>query len=134
MRSASPGVEDAAKEVRTASAFGGAIIAIVYLPVLALTSTEGKLFRPMATTVLLALAGAFVLSLTLVPVLTSYFVHPRPGHEETWLIRKAQGWYVPLFRKAMRRRVLTVGVGVLAPCRGLAALYPTRRGVHPPAR
>jgi cobalt-zinc-cadmium resistance protein CzcA len=122
------GVEDAAKEVRTASAFGGAIIAIVYLPVLALTSTEGKLFRPMATTVLLALAGAFVLSLTLVPVLTSYFVHPRPGHEETWLIRKAQGWYVPLFRKAMRRRVLTVGVGVLA--LAVASLLFTRLGAE----
>ncbi len=65
-------VETATVEVRSASVFGEAIIAIVYLPILALTSTEGKLFRPMATTVLLALAGAFVFSLTVVPVLTSY--------------------------------------------------------------
>jgi|CXWL01.1.fsa_nt_gi cobalt-zinc-cadmium resistance protein CzcA len=122
------GVEEAAKEVRTASAFGGAIIAIVYLPVLALTSTEGKLFRPMATTVLLALAGAFVLSLTLIPVLTSYLVRPKPGHEETWLIRKAHALYVPLFRAAMRRRTLTVAVGVLA--LAVASVLFTRLGAE----
>ena len=122
------GVEEAAKEVRTASAFGGAIIAIVYLPVLALTSTEGKLFRPMATTVLLALAGAFVLSLTLVPVLTSYLVRPRPGHEETWLIRKAHRLYVPLFRWSMQRRGLMVGTGVV--CLAVAVLLFTRLGAE----
>ncbi|RYZ63304.1 MAG: efflux RND transporter permease subunit, partial [Proteobacteria bacterium] len=53
-------VEHATLEVRSASVFGEAIIAIVYLPILALVGIEGKLFRPMATTVLLALAGAFV--------------------------------------------------------------------------
>ena len=100
--------------MRTASAFGELIIAIVYLPVLALTSTEGKLFRPMAITVLLALAGAFILSVTLVPVLASLFVRPRSGHEETWLIRKVHALYVPLFRKSMQRRTLTVGLGVIA--------------------
>jgi len=105
-------VEDAAREVRTASVFGGGIIAIVYLPVLALTSTEGKLFRPMATTVLLALAGAFILSVTLVPVLTSYLVRPKPEHEETWLIRVVHRLYLPLFRRTMRHRVMTVNVGL----------------------
>ncbi|MBL9038615.1 MAG: efflux RND transporter permease subunit, partial [Archangium sp.] len=108
------GVEHAVKEVRVASAFGELIIAVVYLPVLALTGTEGKLFRPMATTVLLALAGAFVLSVTLVPVLTSLFVRPKRGHETTWLVRIAHRLYVPLFRWAMQRRALTVGVGFIA--------------------
>ncbi len=107
-------VEEAVKEVRTASAFGELIIAIVYLPVLALAGTEGKLFRPMAITVLLALAGAFVLSVTLVPVLASFFVRARPGHEETWLVRKVHALYLPLFQKAMRHRVATVGTGVVA--------------------
>jgi cobalt-zinc-cadmium resistance protein CzcA len=107
-------VESATLEVQSASVFGGAIIAIVYLPLLALTGIEGKLFRPMATTVLLALAGAFVLSLTLVPVLTSYFVRPRVEHRETWLLRGAQRLYGPLLAASMRQRALTLGAGVVA--------------------
>lgn len=106
-------VEKATMEVRAASVFGEAIIAIVYLPILALVGIEGKLFRPMATTVLLALAGAFVLSLTVVPVLTSLLVKPAGHHKETWLLRKAHALYVPLFQKAMGRRGLTVGLGVM---------------------
>lgn len=107
-------VREATLEVRTASVFGEAIIGIVYLPVLALTGIEGKLFRPMATTVLLALLGAFLLSLTLVPALTSYLVRPRGGEHETWLLRKAQAAYVPLLRGAMRRRWATITLGVAA--------------------
>ena len=64
----------ATTEVRRATIFGEAIIAIVYVPVLLLIGVEGKLFRPMAATVLFALAGAFVLSLTLMPVLASLFL------------------------------------------------------------
>ncbi|MBS2012527.1 MAG: efflux RND transporter permease subunit [Deltaproteobacteria bacterium] len=107
-------VEEATLEVRSASIFGEAIIAIVYLPILALTAIEGKLFRPMATTVLLALAGAFVLSLTLVPVMTSLLVKPKAGEHETWLLRKAHALYVPAFRGAMKHRWIPVAVGVAA--------------------
>lgn len=107
-------VESATLEVRRASVFGEAIIAIVYLPILALLGVEGKLFRPMATTVLLALGGAFVLSLTLVPVLTSYLVRPKEEDRETWLLRKAHALYLPLLRGALRRRWMTITVGVLA--------------------
>jgi len=121
-------VEEATLEVRSASIFGEAIIAIVYLPVLALIGIEGKLFRPMATTVLLALAGAFVLSLTLVPVLTSYFVKPKNGEHETWILRKAHAIYVPILRGAMRKRWLTLGVGVAA-LAGAVALF-TRVGAE----
>ena len=64
-------VRDAAVEVRKPTMFGELIIAIVYLPILALQGTEGKLFRPMALTVIFALAGSMVLSLTLMPVLAS---------------------------------------------------------------
>ena len=105
-------VESSTMEVRAASVFGEAIIAIVYVPVLTLTGMEGKLFRPMATTVLLALAGAFLLSLTLVPVLTSYFVRPGHQHEETWLLRQVHRLYVPLLGGALRRRWLLVSGGV----------------------
>jgi cobalt-zinc-cadmium resistance protein CzcA len=115
-------VASATLEVQGASVFGGAIIAIVYLPLLALTGVEGKLFRPMATTVLLALAGAFVLSLTLIPVLTSFFVRPRAEHRETWLLRQAARLYRPLLAASMRRRGLTLGSGVLA-LAGAVALF-----------
>jgi cobalt-zinc-cadmium resistance protein CzcA len=115
-------VESATLEVQSASVFGGAIIAIVYLPLLALTGIEGKLFRPMATTVLLALAGAFVLSITLIPVLTSYFVKPQGEHRETLLVRWAQRLYAPLLGASMRLRSATIGAGVLA-LAGAAMLF-----------
>jgi len=113
-------VEAATIEVRAASVFGEAIIAIVYLPVLALTGIEGKLFRPMATTVLLALAGAFVLSLTLVPVLTTLLVRPSAEHRETWILRKIHAAYVPVLRRTLRHRWVPAVVALAA----LAALVP----------
>jgi heavy metal efflux system protein len=97
-------VRRATLEVRGATVFGEAIIAIVYLPVLALTGIEGKLFTPMAATVLLALGGAFILSLTLVPVLTSYLVRPRDGAHETWILQKAHATYRPVLAFVLRRR------------------------------
>lgn len=97
-------VREATMEVRAASVFGEAIIAIVYLPILALTGIEGKLFHPMAITVLLALGGAFILSLTLVPVLASYVIRPAEGEHETWLLRKAHSGYLPILRGALRNR------------------------------
>jgi cobalt-zinc-cadmium resistance protein CzcA len=115
-------VKRATLEVQSASVFGSAIIAIVYVPVLTLTGLEGKLFRPMATTVLLALAGAFVLSLTLVPVLTSYFVKPRAEHGNTWLVRAAGRLYEPLLRASLRKRALTLGAGTLV-LAGAIALF-----------
>jgi len=105
-------VEAATLEVRSASVFGEAIIAIVYLPILTLSGIEGKLFRPMATTVLLALAGAFVFSLTVVPVLASALVRERATETETWIVRLAHRFYVPALARALRHRWLTVGVAV----------------------
>jgi cobalt-zinc-cadmium resistance protein CzcA len=104
-------IHDATVEVRAASVFGETTIAIVYLPLLALIGMEGKLFRPMASTVLLALLGAFVLSLTVVPVLTSYAVKPTE-HRETWLLRKLHAWYAPLLDRALNHRVATVSSAV----------------------
>ena len=67
-------IRDAAVEVRKPTMFGELIIMIVYLPILTLEGIEGKLFRPMALTVIFALAGSMVMSLTLMPVLASYFL------------------------------------------------------------
>ena len=123
-------VEQATMEVRSASVFGEAIIAIVYLPVLALVGIEGKLFRPMATTVLLALAGAFILSLTLVPVLTSYLVRPsKQRHHETFVLRKVHALYVPAFRRALKHRWVTVGVGTML-LAGAVALFVSKIGAE----
>lgn len=121
-------VEAATMEVRAASVFGEAIIAIVYLPVLALIGVEGKLFRPMATTVLLALFGAFLLSLTVVPVLTSFLVKPSREHQETWLLRKAHALYMLAFRRSMQHRFATVMTGVVA--LALGAVIFTRIGAE----
>jgi cobalt-zinc-cadmium resistance protein CzcA len=101
----------ATTEVQRASVFGVLIIGIVYVPVLLLTGIEGKLFRPMATTVLLALGGAFVLSLTLMPVLASLFLRGEPKHEPR-LLRWARGGFEPLLARAQRHPVLVVGAGV----------------------
>jgi cobalt-zinc-cadmium resistance protein CzcA len=107
-------VEGATLEVRAASVFGELIVAVVYLPLLSLTGVEGKLFRPMATTVLLALAGAFILSLTLVPVLTSYLVKPGAEHRDTRLIALARRAYAPFLARVLRYPAAVVGTGVLA--------------------
>ncbi len=106
-------VEEATLEVRGATVFGEAIIAIVYLPILALTGIEGKLFQPMALTVLCALLGAFVLTLTVIPALASYFLRDAEHERETWLLRKTQELYRPLLGIALRRRFVTLTAGVL---------------------
>ncbi len=103
-------VEQSTLEVRSASVFGEAIIAIVYVPLLTLTGIEGKLFRPMASTVLLALLGAFILSVTFVPVLTSYVLVPSAAGHETWLVRKARERYAFGLERALRRRWITLAV------------------------
>ncbi len=106
-------VEAATLEVRAASVFGEAVIAVVYLPVLALTDIEGKLFRPMATTVLLALGGAMLLSLTLVPVLTSLFVRAPARSAEAWLLRAAHRVYAPTLAWSMRHRAMAGAVAAM---------------------
>ena len=73
--------------------FGELIITIVYLPILALQGIEGKLFRPMALTVIFALAGSLVLSLTLMPVLASLGLRRQAEEKEVWLIRALKRLY-----------------------------------------
>jgi cobalt-zinc-cadmium resistance protein CzcA len=121
-------VEHATLEVRSASVFGELIIAIVYVPILALTGIEGKLFRPMALTVLFALAGAFVLSLTLVPVLASYAVRPSEVRRETRLLHAVRERYLRLLDRALGRRWITIGCAVMAVAGGVALA--TTRGAE----
>jgi heavy metal efflux system protein len=110
-------VREAALEVRKPTMYGELIIAIVFLPVLALEGIEGKLFRPMALTLIFALAGSMVFSLTLMPVLASYVLRGRPREGESRLVAWLARFYRPVVRFAVARRKL-----VLASTLGLLAL------------
>lgn len=106
-------IRDAAIEVRKPTMFGELIISVVYLPILALQGTEGKLFRPMALTVLFALAGSLVLSLTLMPALASLALPKKMSEKEIFLIRWVKWIYRPLVSWTIRRPRLTVGIALL---------------------
>ncbi len=92
----------AAKEMIQPSVYGQAIIIVVYLPLLTFTGVEGKMFQPMALTVIIALVAAFVLSLTLVPALIAIFVSGKVEEKENAIIRKAGETYRPLLDKALK--------------------------------
>src|SRR3954454_5657586 len=93
---------DAAIEDRKPTMFGELIITIVYLPILALQGSEGKLFRPMALTVIFALAGSMILSLTLLPVLASLGLSSKAEEKEVWLIRALKRVYTPVLDAMIR--------------------------------
>ncbi|TGK80896.1 efflux RND transporter permease subunit [Leptospira montravelensis] len=106
-------------EVRKATIYGEIIIGIVYIPILTLSGTEGKMFIPMATTVLFALLGAFFLTLTLIPVLASYFL--KGGHiaeGETKFFQKIHNWYTPkldyCLRESKKVTYSTIGILILS--------------------
>lgn len=103
-------IRDAAVEVRRPTLFGEMIIMIVYLPILTLEGIEGKLFRPMALTVVFALAGSMVLSMTLMPVLASYFLPRRASHREPLAMRIAHTIYNPILRFAVRHKLAVLGL------------------------
>lgn len=116
----------AAREVSRPSIFGVYIIMIVYLPILTLSGVEAKMFIPMAFTVLAALTGALILSLTFVPAMVAQFISGRVAEKENPLIRWAKKAYLPLLNITLRHRVLTVtGALVLVMLSGLLA---TRMG------
>ncbi len=95
-----------------------AIIMIVYLPILTLTGIEGKMFRPMAKVVLLALAGALILAFTFVPAMVALLLRGKVSERESLAIRGATRLYRPTLRWAMRRRrlVAATAVGLVVAC------------------
>ena len=103
-------VREAAVEVRKPTMFGELIIMIVYLPILTLEGIEGKLFRPMALTVIFALIGSLILSLTLMPVLTSLVLPRRIDEREPLLMRSIKALYIPVLHLAMRMKVAVIGL------------------------
>lgn len=101
-------------EVGRPVVFAVAIIMIVYLPILTLTGIEGKMFRPMALTVVFALLGSLILSLTYVPAAMTFLLRGRVSERESFLIRFAKKYYGPLLELTMRRkRAALVGASAL---------------------
>lgn len=102
----------AVKEVITPVAAGVAIIIIVFLPLMTLQGLEGKLFIPVALTIVFALAGSLILSLTVVPMLSSLLIKTA-SHDEPWLVRKAMAIYAPLLEKALKKERVVIASALL---------------------
>ncbi len=103
----------AAKEARRALIFGQLIIMVVYLPIFALTGVAGKMFHPMAFTVVIALLGAMILSVTFVPAAIALFVTGKVKEEENFVMRSARRVYDPVLNWVMTRRSLVFGLALL---------------------
>jgi cobalt-zinc-cadmium resistance protein CzcA len=119
-------VFDASREVRRALLFGQLIIMVVYLPVFALSGVEGKMFHPMAYTVLLALLGAMILSVTFVPAAVALFLSGKVTEKESSAVAWAKKVYLPALNAAMCNKGLTVTLAVIIVV--LSGLLTTRMG------
>jgi cobalt-zinc-cadmium resistance protein CzcA len=113
-------VQEATNAVKKPACFGQLIIMIVYIPILTLEGVEGKMFRPMALTVVFILIGSLVLSLTVVPVLSSIFLPRRMDDHDVLLVKLLRAIYRPLLRGCLAARgtlalaaVVILGITVL---------------------
>ncbi len=114
--------ETATVEVIKPSIFGVLIITLVYVPIFALTGVEGKMFHPMAFTVVFALTAALVLSLTFVPAAVALFVTGKVEEKESRVMRAARAWYAPALDWALgARRMIVAGAIGLVLLSGLVA-------------
>jgi heavy metal efflux system protein len=122
-RTRSQVIKDAANEVRIPTVFGQLIIMIVYIPILTLEGVEGKMFRPMAFTVMLVLMGSLIFALTLTPALASVMLPKKVEEKEAWLVRGAKRFYRPLLTSILSYRMPVLGLAVafLATAVGVAA-------------
>jgi heavy metal efflux system protein len=114
---------EACLEVGRPVVFAVAIITIVYLPILSLTGIEGKMFKPMALTVVFALIGALILSLTYVPAAMTFILRGRIAEKESFLIRYAKRLYIPALDFVMRQRTRSLAI-VTAVVLASFALFP----------
>jgi cobalt-zinc-cadmium resistance protein CzcA len=109
-------VYESASKIRNSAAFGEIIILIVYLPILALVGIEGKMFKPMAQTVSFAILGAFILSLTYVPMMSALFLSKNTVHKKNYSDRMMDFFhrlYEPILRKALNRRFVVVATAIV---------------------
>lgn len=107
-------VMEASKEMIQPSVFGQAIIIMVYIPLLTFTGVEGKMFEPMAMTVIIALAAAFVLSLTFIPAMIAIFVKGKIDEKENRAIKAMKIGYGPSLRFSLKYPLAVIGGALLA--------------------
>lgn len=103
---------EASLEVLKPALFGMVIIIAAYLPIVTLGGTEGRMFRPMAYTVIAALVGALILSVTIIPAFVALFLKPSAHERENRVLEWLRVRYAGLLRKAVRRRTRTVGLAL----------------------
>jgi cobalt-zinc-cadmium resistance protein CzcA len=118
----------ASQEARRPLLFGQLIIMIVYLPIFALTGVEGKLFHPMAFTVVIALLGAMILSITFIPAAVALFIGNKVDEKENRLMQWAKRGYEPLLARVMKAKPLVITTAVVAVL--LSGLLATRLGTE----
>lgn len=117
-------VHDSASRIRQSAAFGEIIIMIVYVPLMTLVGIEGKMFRPMALTVFFAILGAFILSLTYVPMASSVFLSKNTRRKENFsdmIIKKLQGWYRPVLDWVLKQNKNVITGAIALFCMSLVA-------------
>ncbi|MEP7073133.1 MAG: CusA/CzcA family heavy metal efflux RND transporter, partial [Nitrosospira sp.] len=119
-------VFDASREARRVLIYGELIIMVVYLPIFALSGVEGKMFHPMAFTVVIALVGAMILSVTFVPAAIALFLSGKVAEKESPAVAWARKIYLPMLAAAMRNKGLTVTLAVVILV--LSGLLTTRMG------
>jgi cobalt-zinc-cadmium resistance protein CzcA len=105
-------IVESCKQVGSPMVFGVTIITIVYVPILALSGTEGKMFQPMALTVIFALIGSLLLALTLIPVLCAWFLSRGVAEEDNRVMRGARRLYAPVLRFALGHRIMVVLIAI----------------------
>jgi heavy metal efflux system protein len=109
-------VHSSASKMMNSAVFGQIIILIVYLPILALVGIEGKMFKPMAQAVMFAIMGAFLLSLTYVPMMSALFLSKKIQHKKNFsdkMMDFFQKVYTPLIRNAIRKKFLVLGLAIV---------------------
>jgi len=116
----------ASKEARRALLFGQLIIMVVYLPIFALTGVEGKMFHPMAFTVVIALVGAMILSVTFIPAAVALFIGDKVAEKENVVMQSAKHIYAPVLDSVMRNKPVILTLAVVAVI--LSGLLATRMG------
>ncbi|WP_427551957.1 CusA/CzcA family heavy metal efflux RND transporter (plasmid) [Methylomonas sp. MS20] len=116
----------ASKEARRALLFGQLIIMVVYLPIFALTGVEGKMFHPMAFTVVIALVGAMILSVTFIPAAVALFIGDKVAEKENVVMLSAKRIYAPVLDSVMSNKPVILTLAVVAVI--LSGLLATRMG------
>ena len=121
-------IRNAVVEVRKPAVFGQLIIMIVYLPILTLQGVEGKMFRPMALTVMLVLLGSLILSLTLTPVLASFALPKHVSERDILLVRVSKTFYAAVLRRVLNLKVAICLVATA--CLAVAGLLAVNLGTE----